>query len=104
MGKEDVFEDPQVKKMLRHFKENVLPNIADSTQFAALISGKMPDAKMCLEIGAAVLLDKPIIAICFEGAAPSQHLLKIATKIVEVEDLSSPRDMEKVRKALKGDA
>ena len=97
---EDVFEHPDVKAMLRHFRDKVLPNIKGSAITAAIVSKHDPDPKMCLEMGASLLLDKPIIVICIDKAQVSQHLRKIATAIVEVSDLKTEADSKKIQDAI----
>ena len=48
------------------------------------IHSDKPDPKMCLEIGAAILLDKPIILCVRKGLPVPENLRKIA-KLVEIE-------------------
>lgn len=97
------YESPEVKAYLKRFKEMVLPNLADAAAVVSIVSPASPDAKMCLEIGAAVLLDKPIIVAVFRGATIPQHLKKVATEIVEIEKdehLSSPAIRKKFQAAI----
>jgi hypothetical protein len=100
MSKEDIYENPDIKHMLRDFQKHVLPAINDSVVTLSLISKRHPDPKMCLEMGAALLLDKPIIAICIDRAEVSQHLLKIAAAVVEVDDLTSEASHKKIQEAI----
>jgi nucleoside 2-deoxyribosyltransferase len=98
--KEDILDHPDVKRMLNQFRDSVLPNIKGSNTVGCIISGKDPDPKMCFEMGAALLLDKPILAICFDRAYVSRHLLRIAAEIVEVTDLKNPADTQRVTDAI----
>lgn len=94
------WDDPAVKAYLKNFRDNVLPHIAESTVTGILISNSKPDSKLCLEIGAAVLLDKPIIAICTDRAKCSQQLARIAVAVVEVDDISTEQGQEKAKAAI----
>jgi len=98
--KDDILDSPNVRAYLKRFKELVLPDIKESTVFAALIPGVDPDPKMCLEMGAALLMDKPIVAIVIRGRKIPRHLARIASEIVEVSDLMTEEDKIKVQTAL----
>jgi hypothetical protein len=97
----DILEQPEVKAYLEDFRRNVLPNIKGSAVVMELVCEAEPDPKMCLEMGAAVLLDKPIVAICIQGRKVPQHLRRIASEVVEVSDLNSDADLEKINSALR---
>lgn len=64
------------------FEKEVLPDIKRSA-ISIAIASNTPDAKQCLEIGAAVLLDKPIIMLVPPGRRVSANLKRCATAIIE---------------------
>ena len=66
-----------------HFENVLLPMLKASEFVAVLISSDKIDVKVSIEIGAAILLDKPIIAIVVPGTKVSESLCKIVTRFVE---------------------
>lgn len=70
-------------RYFKHFEDEVLPSIEKSA-FVFAIASEKPDAKMCLEIGAAVLLDKPIIIIIHDGVTVPANLKRLSASIVEM--------------------
>jgi hypothetical protein len=76
------FLEPETQEFFDHFERYGLPAMKESAMCIA-IHGEKIDAKMCLEIGAAVLLDKPIIITVVRGAAISPALRRVASEIVE---------------------
>jgi hypothetical protein len=77
----DLYQDPQVREFLSHFKREGLPALMSSGMMIALVNAE-PDPKMCLEIGAAVLLDKPIVVCVPQGIPVPENLRKCATRII----------------------
>lgn len=73
------FDDPEVKTYLESFRREVMPKITDSNMIFALITEK-PDPKLCLEVGAAILLDKPLIICVRPGQKISDNLRMAAVK------------------------
>jgi hypothetical protein len=62
--------------------QSTLPQIKESVMMMSIASDE-PDAKQCLETGAAVLLDKPIIVIIPPGRQVSTNLKRCASAIIE---------------------
>lgn len=70
-----------------HFRRDALEKIAGSGAFVSLVPhnpGEF-DVKFAVELGAAVMLDKPILAIVMPGAKVSGKLRTIADEIVEAD-------------------
>jgi hypothetical protein len=76
-------DDPVVRDFLKQFGERGLPKMMESAMCCVLGSDR-PDPKLCLEIGAAILLDKPLILCLPRGRSISVNLRTCATAIVEV--------------------
>jgi hypothetical protein len=74
--------EPETQDFFDDFERRVIPAMKGSSICIAL-HGEKIDAKMCLEIGAAVLLDKPIIVAVCRGATVSPVLRRIASEIIE---------------------
>jgi hypothetical protein len=67
----------------RHVREQVTGPMAESFAVTTIWSGE-PDWKICLETGAAVLLDKPIILLVVPGVKVPDKLAQIADDIIEM--------------------
>ena len=78
-------EDPVIREFLRQFGETILPKMMESA-LCCVIGSDRPDPKQCLEVGAAVLLDKPLILCLPRGRSISVNLRSCATAIIEVNE------------------
>jgi len=77
--------------------EVVMP-MKDSAFVATLWNGDI-DVKLAVEIGAAVLLDKPIVMLVKPGTKVSKHLATIAVAILEA-DMSTEEGRASIAKRL----
>ena len=75
----DPFDD-QLKAYLSHAESGLFQKIKASA-VGLTIAGN-PDPKICLELGAMILLDKPIIVCVPEGRTVSANLKRVASAIV----------------------
>jgi hypothetical protein len=89
-----VNDDLVVEKFLQQFGARGLPAMMDST-ICCVIGSDQPDPKLCLEIGAAVLLDKPLILCLPRGRSISFNLRAAATAIIETEPDGSLTEIQK---------
>lgn len=80
------FDDPQFDEWELDVRENLLEPMKDSAIVMTLFTGPI-DVKIAVEIGFAVLLDKPIVVCALAGAAVPENLRKVATEIVELDVL-----------------
>jgi hypothetical protein len=87
-----------VNEYLRHADEEVLPAMEKSA-LSIVLGSKNPDAKLCLEVGAAILFDKPIVLVVPPGRVISVALKRVASVIVEA-DPRSPDANDKIRAAI----
>lgn len=104
MMHENMPEDPNgdVKEFFRQFREQVLPKMEES-EF--MLTGGNPqkfDPMFALQIGACVLMDKPLIFCISPGAEASEKLMKVADEIVEVDtkNLDAPGTQERMKEAI----
>lgn len=89
-------------EFLQWAEREVFPKIADSRFVVSLFSGKV-DAKIAVELGAALLLDKPIVFVVYGDHTIPPHLAKLATRVVTIgsdEDLGSGPGAERLQAAL----
>ena len=73
------------------FRRDALEKIAGSATFVSLVpSGVAADVKFCAELGTAIMLDKPILAVARPGVELPAKLRAVADEIVSVDlDLES---------------
>ena len=68
----NIFDNPKLKAYLKHAESEML-----------IIYSDKADVKLCLEVGAAVLFDKPIIVVKVGDKPIPANLKRIASAIVE---------------------
>lgn len=67
-----------------HFRGYVLPQILSSEVFLSIqAEGADFDVKQATEIGAALLLDKPLLLLVPTGRTAPEHLRRAADEIIE---------------------
>lgn len=60
-----------------------------------------PDVKLCLEVGASLLFDKPLVLLVKRGKYfIPPRLRQIAQRIVEFDDIRDPETQERIRRTL----
>jgi hypothetical protein len=74
--------DDEEAEFARWVNEQVTEPMRDSLAVTTLWSGD-PDWKICLETGAAILLDKPIILVVLPGTKVPAKLALVADDIIE---------------------
>jgi hypothetical protein len=82
----DIHNDPDWQRYEKHVRENVVPNLKDSSIFISITpnDGK-PDVKFAVELGFAIMYDKPIILAIPPGTKVPDRLVKVADRIVEID-------------------
>jgi hypothetical protein len=66
-----------------HVRRELVPNMRSSQVVVSIIpSNDKFDVKLALELGAALLLDKPIVLVMPEGQQAPPRLARVADKIV----------------------
>jgi hypothetical protein len=65
------------------FRQNGLPKIVSSSVALSILGNGDLDAKQCAELGAMLLLDKPLILVCVPGATIPTRLRKAADLVIE---------------------
>jgi hypothetical protein len=96
---DDIFDDPDLKAYLKHAEEDMLPKMKDSAITLALFNGNV-DIKLCVEIGAAILFDKPIIVVKCGDKPVSANLKRVASVIVEARDIKDESTQAKLQAAI----
>jgi hypothetical protein len=93
-----------VDEYLRDAEQQMLPKMEGSAMVISIVAAR-PDIKQCLEIGAAILFDKPIILYVPKDRVVSANLRRIASAIVQGDDPSSDEKLkEAISNVLQNDA
>lgn len=87
---EDIWDDPELQRWRKETTETLLPMIDSSAMVSTLLPSGEPDAKIAVELGFAILLDKPLFFVADPAGPPiNDHLRRVADQIIEV-DMSNP--------------
>jgi len=89
------------KEWLEETAKNSKETIEKCDIFASVVTKSFVDDPKCaLQIGYAVLMDKPIILIVDKTVAISASLVKVA-KLIERVDITSDIDMQRAMQSIK---
>lgn len=86
-----------------HFREKVLPRLTESEVFLSVgtETAEMFDVKQAVELGAALLLDKPILLVVPKGRQLNPHLRRCADAVVEDWHPGDPDGPDRLMAAMK---
>jgi len=96
---EDLLNQSEVKDYLHRAEAEMFPKMKGSALSLVISDGKF-DAKLALEVGAAILFDKPLIILSFSGSKLPEALKRAATRIIEIDDFQSPETQKKIQRAV----
>jgi hypothetical protein len=68
---------------LEHFEKVVLPRMAETFVTIIILTDSI-DSKLALEVGASILLDKPILILTRHRSLVNAQLAKVAAKVIEM--------------------
>jgi hypothetical protein len=78
--------DPEVLDFLDQATQDALPKIRNSAVTLQIAPGDEPDAKIAVELGFSLLLDKPIVVVVPEGRTVPEHLRRVADAVIPWDD------------------
>lgn len=79
----DWTDDPDVQKWLHRTLDELVPMIEGSTITASIVPTSKTDIKFAVELGLAIMLDKPVAIIVQPGQQVPEHLLRVADEVIE---------------------
>lgn len=80
----DILDDPDFKRYARRVLKDMVPKMAGSAYVMTIApDGGTADVKLAVELGFAILLDKPLIVFKQSGRVVGERLLRIADHVVE---------------------
>lgn len=87
---EDPWEDPSAVAWAKHVLEDMAPKMQDSAVVVQLVNG-VGDVKFWVELGASIMMNKPILAVVLGDSEIPPKLRLIADEIVILpEGVSGP--------------
>jgi len=95
----DIADDPEFKAWAEQVRLHALPALRDSALSLNLVPTGDTDIKFAVELGMAIMLDKPIIAIVQPGTKVPERLIRVADHILDV-DLDAPDASQRVQQAI----
>ena len=77
---------PEMQRWLEGQSEN-MRRMAESAMVASLVTpGYLTDPVCMLQLGAAIMMEKPLVLMVFDGTHIPDRLQKVADKIIVVKD------------------
>src|SRR3990172_179107 len=93
-------ERDRFDEFVDHFRRDAVEKIAGSAAFVSLVPKGRPDIKFATELGMAIMLDKPILAIVPSGVEIPAALRKLSRSVV-VADIDTEDGREVVAAGIK---
>ena len=80
----DMFDSEEWKDFARRAEQDMAPKLEGADISISIVpSGGPGDAKFWAELGCAIMLDKPIVALVRPGVKTSKKLMMVADEIIE---------------------
>lgn len=85
MTSDSPWDDPDTKRWMEDVRQNMIPMMRDSHVIASIVptNPEDTDIKFAVELGMAIMMDKPIIAVVRPGTKVPDKLVLIADHILE---------------------
>lgn len=99
---DDVWRDPDVKAWMALAAEELVPKIDGSDATISLVPDGEGDIKFAVELGLSIMMDKPILAVVFDGRELPPKLLAVADGVVHLHrrEMGTPAGQAKVNAAI----
>lgn len=83
----DLRNDPQFQEFERKVKKDLIPKIKDSNIFVSITpdTPDKVDVKFAVELGLAIMMDKPIVATISPGTKIPEKLAKVVDRFIEMD-------------------
>lgn len=92
-------DDKQWQSFVDHVRRDALVKMTDSAAVVSICPAGEPDIKFAVELGLAIMLDKPLLIVVGSGRVVPEHLRRVADEIV-VADLDVEEGRQLVHEAL----
>lgn len=93
---------PEFDRFVEHVRKNVVPNLIDSKLFVSITPNDKDqvDVKFAVELGLAIMYDKPIVAVIQPGVKLSEKFCKVVDRWIEMGDPSDPTARDRLTNTL----
>jgi hypothetical protein len=91
--------DPQWQSFVDHVRRDALVKMTDSAAVVSICPPGEPDIKFAVELGLAIMLDKPLLILVGPGRDVPEHLRRVADELV-VADVDVEEGRQLVQQAL----
>lgn len=92
--------DQQWEDFVAYTRREIVAKIADSAFVMSLVPGGDTDIKFAVELGAAIMLDKPIVALALRGRDIPPGLRRVAHAVIEIGDIDTEAGQMELRRKL----
>ncbi len=75
--------DPLFERYARRVIDDLLPKLQESVASVSIVPDGPADVKFAVELGLAIMLDKPIALVIRPGIQVPDHLARVADSIIE---------------------
>lgn len=79
---DEVWDTPVGREWRQRMNRDLLPMIKDSAVSITIAPGQDPDAKIAVELGYTILLDKPLMVLAPRGRHVPERLRKVADAVI----------------------
>jgi hypothetical protein len=93
-------DDEQWERFVDHVRKDALVKMTDSHAVVSICPPGEPDIKYAVELGLAIMLDKPLVVVVHPGRDIPEHLFRVADEVVFA-DLDLEEDRERLAAALR---
>lgn len=83
----DPWDDPEVQDWVRHVRRELVPKLADTAAVVSLVPDDAGDVKFWVELGASIMMEKPIIVVAIAGRPVPERLRFIADEVIELDSV-----------------
>jgi len=98
---DEVWDDPEAKAWARRVVTEMVPSLRASAVSISLVPHNEGDVKFWVELGASIMLGKPILVVALKGRQIPPKLRLVADEIVELPDgLTTPGASDAVARAI----
>lgn len=91
--------DPNFKRWMQHVLKDMKPKMEESALICQLVPDDEGEVKFWVELGASIMMDKPIVAVAFEGRQIPKKLRMIADEIVVLPEGATPEGARELEEA-----
>ena len=95
----DTWDSPAAQALFKNADAELLPKLRESSAVVSLITACEPDTKIALELGACLLLGKPLVLVVAEEVELPEGLARAADRIVRG-DITTPETKERLSEVI----